>query len=100
MVFAGNLDLGYWRTPVTRKTAVIPSASVTSTLSPGRRAPRRKKTAGPWELSRGPSVTDAPIWPRGAQYLYHAPPPALAYRDRTWVLPSALAPRGRRPPVT
>jgi hypothetical protein len=50
-VFAGNLDFRYWRTPVTRKTAVIPSASRTLTRFPGRSAPSRKKTAGPCLVS-------------------------------------------------
>src|ERR1043165_5590250 len=66
MVRAGNRDLEYSRTPVTRKTAVTPSASVTSIVLPGRSAPRRKNTAGPRVLSTWPSMTDQPTWPGGA----------------------------------
>src|ERR1700740_1368309 len=95
MDFAGKLALRYSRTPVTRKMAVIPSASVTSTASPGRRDPRRKKTAGPRLLSTGPSMTDAPIWPGGAAYLYHAARSALGGRRGTCIEPSAFTPRRR-----
>src|SRR5579859_7779532 len=95
MDFAGKLDLGYSRTPVTRKMAVIPSASVTSTMSPGRSAPRRKKTAGPRSLSTWPSMTDAPIWPGVAEYLYHAARSALVLSGGTCIEPSALTPRRR-----
>src|SRR5690348_253129 len=93
MAFDGNLDLLYSRTPVTRKTAVTPSASLTSMASPRRRAPRRKKTAGPCWLSTWPSMTDEPIWPGVAEYLYHAARPALVRIDGTWTVPSALSPR-------
>src|SRR5579863_6309004 len=94
MDFAGKLDLRYSRTPVTRKMAVIPSASVTSTASPGRRDPRRKKTAGPRLLSTWPSMTDAPIWPGVAEYLYHAARSALV-SGGTCIEPSAFTPRRR-----
>src|SRR5215470_2335618 len=93
MVFAGNRVLLYSRTPVTRNTAVTPSASVTSMVSPRCRAPRRKKTAGPRSLSTWPSMTDEPIWPGVAEYLYHAARPALVLIDGTWTVPSALSPR-------
>src|SRR6266702_2156671 len=93
MAFAGNRDLLYSRTPVTRNTAVTPSASVTSIVSPRCRAPRRKKTAGPCWLSTWPSMTDEPIWPGVAEYLYHAARPALVLIDGTWTVPSALSPR-------
>src|SRR6476646_7466020 len=86
MAFDGKLDLLYSRTPVTRKTAVTPSASLTLMASPRRRAPRRKKTT--W-----PSMTDEPIWPGVAEYLYHAARPALVRTDGTWTVPSALSPR-------
>src|ERR1700743_448836 len=92
MVFAGNRDLLYSRTPVTRNTAVTPSASVTSMVSPRCRAPRRKKTAGPFWLSTWPSMTDEPIWPGVAEDLYHAARPALVLIDGTWPLPPALSP--------
>ena len=81
MAFDGNRDLLYSRTPVTRNTAVTPSASVTSMVSPRCRAPRRKKTAGPFWLSTWPSMTDEPIWPGVAEYLYHAARPALVLID-------------------
>src|SRR5690348_17110867 len=93
MAVAGNRDLLYSRTPVTRNTAVTPSASVTSIVSPWCRAPSRKKTAGPCWLSTCPSMTDDPIWPGVAEYLYHAATPALVRRDGTWTVPSALSPR-------
>ena len=93
MDFAGNLDLAYSRTPVTRNTAVTPSASFTSMVSPGCRAPRRKKTAGPFSLSTCPSMTDDPIWPGVAEYLYHAARPALVLIEGTWTVPLALSPR-------
>src|SRR2546429_1599441 len=93
MAFAGNRDLVYWSTPVTRNTAVTPSASVTSIVSPRCRAPRRKKTAGPRWLSTWPSMTDEPIWPGVAEYLYQAAKPALVLIDGTWTVPSALSPR-------
>src|SRR5580704_9047611 len=92
MVRAGNRDLAYSRTPVTRKTAVTPSASVTSIVLPGRSAPRRKNTAGPRVLSTWPSMTDEPIWPGVAEYLYHAARPALVWIDGTATVPSALSP--------
>src|ERR1700748_2634526 len=90
MVFDGNRDLLYSRTPVTRNTAVTPSASVTSMVSPRRRAPRRKKTAGPRVLSTWPSMTDEPIWPGVAEYLYQAALAALVCSDGTWIVPSGL----------
>src|SRR5579859_3520160 len=93
MVRAGNRDLAYSRTPVTRKTAVTPSASVTSIVLPGRSAPRRKNTAGPRVLSTWPSMTDEPIWPGVAEYLYHAARPALVWIDGTATVPSGLSPR-------
>src|ERR1700751_3322984 len=93
MVRAGNRALAYSRTPVTRKTAVTPSASVTSIALPGRSAPRRKNRAGPPVLPRWPSMTDEPIWPGVAEYLYHAARPALVLIDGTWTVPSALSPR-------
>jgi len=93
MTFAGNLDLAYSRTPVTRNTAVTPSASFTSMVSPRCRAPRRKKTAGPFWLSTCPSMTDDPIWPGVAEYLYHAARPAFVLTEGTWTVPSALSPR-------
>src|SRR5437763_12950476 len=93
MAFAGNRDLLYSRTPVTRKTAVTPSASVTSIVSPRCRAPRRKKTAGPRVLSTWPSMTDEPIWPGVAEYLYQAASPALVWIDGTLTVPSGLSPR-------
>src|SRR5580692_7865580 len=93
MAFDGNLDLLYSRTPVTRKTAVTPSASFTSMTSPRRRAPRRKKTAGPCRPSTWPSMTDEPIWPGVAEYLYHAARLALVRMDGTWTVPSELRPR-------
>src|SRR6266480_346815 len=92
MAFDGNRDLLYSRTPVTRNTAVTPLASLTSMASPRRRAPRRKKTAGPRWLSTWPSMTDEPIWPGVAEYLYHAARPALVRIDGTWTVPSALSP--------
>src|SRR5689334_25439787 len=93
MAFDGNRDLLYSRTPVTRNTAVTPSASVTSMVSPRCRAPRRKKTAGPFWLSTWPSMTDDPIWPGVAEYLYHAAWPAFVLMEGTWTVPSALSPR-------
>src|SRR6516162_637255 len=93
MALAGNLDLAYSRTPVTRNTAVTPSASSTSIVSPRRRAPRRKKTAGPFTLSTCPSMTDDPIWPGVAEYLYQAACPAFVLTEGTWTVPSALSPR-------
>src|SRR6516165_2639928 len=96
MTFAGNLDLANSRTPVTRNTAVTPSASFTSMASPRCSAPRRKKTAGPRWLSTCPSMTDDPIWPGVAEYLYHAAWPALVWREGTWTVPSALSPRCSR----
>src|SRR5258708_35891067 len=38
-------------------------------------------------------MTDAPIWPGVAEYLYHAASPALVYSDGTWIVPSELTPR-------
>src|SRR5579859_7575030 len=93
MVRAGNLDLAYSRTPVTRNTAVTPSASVTSMVLPGRSAPSRKKTAGPCVLSTWPSMTDEPIWPGVAEYLYQAALAALVRSDGTSIVPSGLSPR-------
>src|SRR4029077_3956504 len=93
MAFAGNRDLAYSRTPVTRNTAVTLSTSSTSTVSPRRREPRRKKTAGPFTLSTCPSMTDDPIWPGVAEYLYHAAWPAFLVTEGTWTVPSALSPR-------
>src|SRR6185437_1963116 len=93
MVRAGNRDLAYSRTPVTRKTAVTPLASVTSIVLPGRSAPRRKNTAGPRVLSTWPSMTDEPIWPGVAEYLYQAASPALVWIDGTLTVPSGLSPR-------
>src|SRR3954447_623445 len=93
MVRAGNLDLVYSRTPVTRNTAVTPSASVTSMVLRGWSAPSRKKTAGPRVLSTWPSMTDEPIWPGVAEYLYQAALAALVRSDGTWIVPSGLSPR-------
>src|ERR1700760_2483380 len=93
MALAGNLDLAYSRTPVTRNTAVTPSASFTSMVSPRCKAPRRKKTAGPRSLSTCPSMTDDPIWPGVAEYLYQAAWPASVLTEGTWTVPSALSPR-------
>src|SRR5215472_16916565 len=38
-------------------------------------------------------MTDAPIWPGVAEYLYHAASPAAVRSDGTWIEPSALTPR-------
>ena len=38
-------------------------------------------------------MTDEPIWPGVAEYLYHAARPALVLIDGTWTVPSALSPR-------
>ena len=38
-------------------------------------------------------MTDEPIWPGVAEYLYHAARPALVRIDGTWTVPSALSPR-------
>src|SRR5438445_5067161 len=93
MAFDGNRDLLYSRTPVTRNTAVTPLASLTSMASPRRSAPRRKNTAGPRVLSTWPSMTDEPIWPGVAEYLYQAARPALVWIDGTATVPSGLSPR-------
>src|SRR5258708_16148771 len=45
-------------------------------------------------------MTDAPIWPGVAEYLYHAASPALVYSDGTWIVPSALTPRCSSPEFT
>src|ERR1700677_4016197 len=38
-------------------------------------------------------MTDAPIWPGVAEYLYHAASAALVTSDGTWIEPSELTPR-------
>jgi len=38
-------------------------------------------------------MTDDPIWPGVAEYLYHAASPALVSSEGTWTVPSALSPR-------
>ena len=38
-------------------------------------------------------MTDAPIWPGVAEYLYQAASSALVYSDGTWIVPSELTPR-------
>src|ERR1700755_319996 len=38
-------------------------------------------------------MTDEPIWPGVAEYLYHAARPALVLIDGTWTVPSGLSPR-------
>ena len=38
-------------------------------------------------------MTDDPIWPGVAEYLYHAAIPELVSSDGTWIVPSALSPR-------
>src|SRR5215472_1617609 len=38
-------------------------------------------------------MTDAPIWPGVAEYLYHAASSAPVRSDGTWIVPSALTPR-------
>src|SRR5580658_394429 len=40
-------------------------------------------------------MTDAPIWPGVAEYLYHAARPALVVSDGTCIDPSAFTPRRR-----
>src|SRR5216683_5573841 len=41
-------------------------------------------------------MTDAPIWPGVAEYLYHAATPAFVDSDGTWIVPSELTPRCSR----
>ena len=38
-------------------------------------------------------MTDDPIWPGVAEYLYHAASPELVSSDGTWIVPSELSPR-------
>src|SRR5258708_39230026 len=38
-------------------------------------------------------MTDAPIWPGVAEYLYHAASLALVTSDGTWIVPSGFSPR-------
>src|ERR1700677_121432 len=38
-------------------------------------------------------MTDAPIWPGVAEYLYHAASAALVTSDGTWIEPSEVTPR-------
>src|SRR6516162_9789703 len=38
-------------------------------------------------------MTDDPIWPGVAEYLYQAATPGLAWIDGTWTVPSGLSPR-------
>src|SRR5689334_20854528 len=38
-------------------------------------------------------MTDDPIWPGVAEYLYHAAWPASVVTEGTWTVPSALSPR-------
>src|SRR5579871_6301734 len=38
-------------------------------------------------------MTDAPIWPGVAEYLYQAASPALVWTDGTMTVPSRLSPR-------
>src|ERR1700730_11466075 len=38
-------------------------------------------------------MTDDPIWPGVAEYLYHAASPELVSSDGTWIVPSELTPR-------
>src|SRR5271169_497612 len=38
-------------------------------------------------------MTDEPIWPGAAEYLYHAASPELVSSDGTWIVPSELSPR-------
>src|SRR6516225_9287768 len=45
-------------------------------------------------------MTEAPIWPGVAEYLYHAASLALVTSDGTWIVPSALSPRYRSFEVT
>src|SRR5260370_42537905 len=45
-------------------------------------------------------MTDAPIWPGVAEYLYQAASPALVESGGTWIAPSALTPRSRSPDLT
>ena len=97
--FRRKIGFGVLATPVTRKTAVIPSASVTLMWFPGRSAPSRKQ-AGPWYVSRCPSMTDVPRWPGVAEYLYHAASSAAEVRGGAWIVPSWLRPRLSRLELT
>src|SRR5215471_15366922 len=38
-------------------------------------------------------MTDTPLWPGVAEYLYHAASPARAGSGGTWIVPSGLSPR-------
>src|ERR1035438_887887 len=38
-------------------------------------------------------MTEAPIWPGVAEYLYHAASPQLASSEGTWIVPLELTPR-------
>ena len=38
-------------------------------------------------------MTDDPIWPGVAEYLYHAASPEFVSSDGTWIVPSELSPR-------
>src|SRR5215831_9604597 len=38
-------------------------------------------------------MTDDPIWPGVAEYLYHAARPEFVRMDGTWIVPSAFRPR-------
>ena len=38
-------------------------------------------------------MTDDPIWPGVAEYLYHAASPELVWSEGTWTVPSELSPR-------
>ena len=86
----GNWSFANFRTAVTVKTAIVPSARPTYTRSPGCSVRSQKKIPGPERESTWPAMTAAPTVPGRGLPVYQ---PATAVLDGTWSVPFPRRPR-------